>query len=78
MDKKEEYPEWRAKTVAIADSKGFGKTFMPPRQVIPTEERCEESSVTTLEKKVFKSNANGFSLLMLSTTKISFGLIQQA
>jgi hypothetical protein len=61
----------------LADSKGYGKTFKSPKPVIPTEAECELTTATEEERKLFKSNANGYNLLVMSTTKISFGLVRQ-
>jgi hypothetical protein len=77
-EKKADYNEWMAKTQAIADGGGYGETFRSPKKIIPTAEDLLLSTATAEDKKLFKDNASGVSLLTLSTTKISFGLVQKA
>jgi hypothetical protein len=77
-DKKEDYHEWKIKTQAIADAAGYGETFKIPNKVIPTAAALFLSTATDEDKKVFKDKAQGVSLLILSTTKTSFGLVEQA
>jgi hypothetical protein len=77
-EKPSEYHEWITKTQAIADGHGYGRSLKSPKQVIPTAASLLLSTATAEDKKIFSDNAQGFTLLTLSTTKVSFGLVELA
>ena len=63
--------------MAIANTKGFKFVYMS-QQVIPSDTAVTESGATEEEKLLHKRNSNAIDLLIMSTSGISYGLVEKA
>jgi hypothetical protein len=72
-----EYKEWRAKTMAIANSKGCDGVLKKQEEVLSSED-IQKPGVTDAQKKIYQANADAYNILVMSTTGVSFGLVSQA
>jgi hypothetical protein len=77
LNKKEQYREWRGKTLGLADSMGFGGVLRT-RKVIPTLVEYEAADASQETKTRYKHNALGYNLLLMSVTRVSYCLVEEA
>jgi hypothetical protein len=75
---KSEYKEWRAKTMAIANSKGCDHVLKKLPEGLLTSKEVQKEGVTEAEKKLYQANADAYNILVMSTTGVSFGSVDHA